>query len=818
MASDLPIVFLAFANAADEHLGLLKAESRDVLAALEPLQKEDLIAIRREESCEFGELYDGLIADGDRLVIFHYGGHADGEQLQFEGGSGGREGLARMLGQQSSLKLVFLNGCASQGHVKLLLDAGVPAVVATSVPIGDQKAQEFATAFYKALADGRSIPDAFETSRGFIEARYPAGNCSRPAFTTQTRQIGGLEKFLGTAPSLEWGLFTREDCGTDIAQWRLRDARALWLVQLADARGPVRGLDGAPLAIEHLLPRRTLPAVVCRVCRTTSTATTDLQTTCAVCGSGDVSMSTVSTGVADQQLAFSIAPEQARAQVLKQLGKAPPADPSSMIRLVPLWVPYWVFDAKTRSTLEAERGRISPAGDAAPALAWESVRDTIVLARDAYLANATAMTLYSDAAGPDWFWTLDQAAALKGLDRTHACLPLDRSMQSAFDDVAASLGNELDAEVVDRIGGVERRNVVTDTRYQELAARTVLLPHWCATVERAETRIDFLVNGATGAVRRLHLHGAIEVQHERTPPVTERTYEPSATPAVPSRAVSVFAGVGIGLMVGMMLGLAAPAGDGRSTVGYFIAAVGAGLAALLGVNDAHFSDAKGLRIGAFGLALVVAAPLGIFIRDHQLLSPGTAAPLSLADRKAEYLALGFQEPEVLEFLKQSIKTDGGAPAADSVRRTVAAVGGIPSALMSGSVLESTQCDALTSPPEQEVAMSTEDVIGNFTLKGGPGWTQLAGQAKELLRGGDQKQFLLMARDSVCGQQSSPTAAQCGKLQAISAGTENDLQRGFAEAGLESLFNRVQSEISASGRVASLRLLASTICKQGKANQ
>jgi hypothetical protein len=812
MAGELPIVFLAFANAANEHLGLLKAESRDVLATLEPLQKEGLIAVRREESCEFAELYAGLIADGDRLVIFHYGGHANGEQLQFEGGGGGREGLARMLGQQSSLKLVFLNGCASQGHAKVLLDAGVPAVIATSVPIGDQKAQEFATAFYKALAEGRSIPGAFETSRGFIEAKYPVEDRSRPAFTSQTRHIGGLDKFLGApAPVLEWGLFTREDCAEDIAQWLLRDARALWRVQLADARGPVRGLDGAPMAIEHLLPRRTLPAVVCRACGTTSTATTDPQTTCPVCGSGDMTMGTVNTGIADRKLAFSVTPEQARAVVLKQLGNDAVADPSSMIRLEPLFVPYWVFDAKTRSTLEAERGRISPAGNAVPALQWESVRDSIDLGRDAYIVSGTTTKLPTDPSGSDWFWALDQAVALHGLDRAHACLPLDRSIQSAFDDVAASLDQELDSEVVDRIGGVERRNVMIDTRYQELNARTILLPHWCATVQRAGTRIDLLVNGSTGAVRRLHLSGTIEAPHEGTLPVTERTYEPSASLRGPSRAVSVFAGVGIGLMVGMMLGLAAPAGDGRSTVGYFIAAVGAGLAALLGVNDAHFSDAKGLRIGAFGLALIVAAPLAIFIRDHQLLSPRSAAPPSLAERKAEYLALGFQEAEALEFLKQSITVDNGARRAV----VVAAAGAMPSALMSGSVLESTRCDALTGPPDQEAAMSLQDVIGNFTLKGGVGWTQLAQQAEKQLTGGDQKQLLLMARDAVCGQQQKPTAQQCSKLQAVSAGAEVDLQRGFADAGLESLFNRVQSSISASARVPSLRLLAGAICNQGK---
>ena len=73
------------------------------------------------------------MTNGDRLVVFHYGGHANGTLLQLEDGAESAVGLARLLGQMRSLKLVFLNGCATQGHAALLRDAGVPAVIATSV-------------------------------------------------------------------------------------------------------------------------------------------------------------------------------------------------------------------------------------------------------------------------------------------------------------------------------------------------------------------------------------------------------------------------------------------------------------------------------------------------------------------------------------------------------------------------------------------------------------------------------------------------------------------------------------------------------------
>ncbi|MEE4301783.1 MAG: hypothetical protein V2J24_20265, partial [Pseudomonadales bacterium] len=122
MAADAPIAFLAFANATDVHLQLLKSESRTLFEILEPLQAAGRIAIRREESCALDELYGDLVAGGERIVLFHYAGHADGDRLELEGGAGGREGMARLLGRLAGLKLVVLNGCATAGHVHALLD------------------------------------------------------------------------------------------------------------------------------------------------------------------------------------------------------------------------------------------------------------------------------------------------------------------------------------------------------------------------------------------------------------------------------------------------------------------------------------------------------------------------------------------------------------------------------------------------------------------------------------------------------------------------------------------------------------------------
>jgi hypothetical protein len=89
----------------------------------------------------------------DDLHLFHYSGHAGPTGLQLnQDGQAMRisfaGGLARMAGMASKLKLVFLNGCSTADQAAAFLDRGVPAVIATSKPLADQYAVEFARRFY----------------------------------------------------------------------------------------------------------------------------------------------------------------------------------------------------------------------------------------------------------------------------------------------------------------------------------------------------------------------------------------------------------------------------------------------------------------------------------------------------------------------------------------------------------------------------------------------------------------------------------------------------------------------------------------------
>ena len=160
MPTDRPVVFLAFADARSD-LSSLKVEGWSLKDQFDELKRRGVIAdVVVEEKASLERIYSVFQNYRDRIALFHFGGHADGDRLllqsAFELRPAYAEGLATLLGQQRGLKLVFLNGCSTRPQVKRLLDAGVPAVIATARPIDDAVATEFAVAFYQALTTGYS--------------------------------------------------------------------------------------------------------------------------------------------------------------------------------------------------------------------------------------------------------------------------------------------------------------------------------------------------------------------------------------------------------------------------------------------------------------------------------------------------------------------------------------------------------------------------------------------------------------------------------------------------------------------------------------
>ncbi len=167
-----PIIYLAFANERSGpngkgYLRNLGAELDGIRKALRPAELGGLIQVVFDPNAGINNILDTFATYRDQIAIFHYAGHAEDYRLILENVAedrneyAHREGLAKFLGNQKGLNLVFLNGCSTRDHALKINHAGIPAVIATSHQIHDLVATQFAVRFYTALAGGATLNRAW---------------------------------------------------------------------------------------------------------------------------------------------------------------------------------------------------------------------------------------------------------------------------------------------------------------------------------------------------------------------------------------------------------------------------------------------------------------------------------------------------------------------------------------------------------------------------------------------------------------------------------------------------------------------------------
>ncbi|MDX2246980.1 MAG: CHAT domain-containing protein [Bacteroidia bacterium] len=221
--SQRPVIFLAFANDQDAHLEKLKQEGKDIYRTLQARHDQQYIELYREESAAIDDIFYNFNRYKDRVAIFHYGGHASGTHLRLEDRDANAGGLAKMFGEQTALQLVVLNGCSTRNQVARLLEAGVKAVVATSVPINDGMASEFAVQLYHSLANGGSIRNAFNQAVAFLETKY--GNTQSAGIF---RSADWSEEPEAENVPMPWGLYVNPQAET-VLDWKLPDHKKVSL-------------------------------------------------------------------------------------------------------------------------------------------------------------------------------------------------------------------------------------------------------------------------------------------------------------------------------------------------------------------------------------------------------------------------------------------------------------------------------------------------------------------------------------------------------------------------------------------------------------
>jgi len=197
-----PVFLFSFANNSLKPLAQLTDEDHEIHEIFSPLASSGQIQIVRESFVTTKSISSSLKQND--ITLLHYSGHANGQSLLFLDQLAHATGIAHSLGRQKNLKFVFLNGCSTFPQVRLLLDQGVPAVLATSVKINDTRAKFFAISFYHSIALGKTIKVAFDQAVGDYITKF--GNTEPPKVYRDLLSFKKTEK-----SSFPWGLYVAND-------------------------------------------------------------------------------------------------------------------------------------------------------------------------------------------------------------------------------------------------------------------------------------------------------------------------------------------------------------------------------------------------------------------------------------------------------------------------------------------------------------------------------------------------------------------------------------------------------------------------------
>ncbi|MDX2306487.1 MAG: CHAT domain-containing protein [Microscillaceae bacterium] len=208
-----PIIYLSFANDKDGHLKYLKQESDEIEKIFRALDDKNTVKLKRQDQSTVDNIFETFTHYRNQIVIFHYGGHANSSQLILKDQRAGAKSIAQLISKQTNLKLVFLNGCATKNQVREFFQLGVKTLIATSVPVEDQKATEFAIQFYQALANGYTIQEAFKISTSKLAAKnlIQAGSVIIHRFSDPIPELNIVDE-------KPWGLYTLNDTNLD---WKI---------------------------------------------------------------------------------------------------------------------------------------------------------------------------------------------------------------------------------------------------------------------------------------------------------------------------------------------------------------------------------------------------------------------------------------------------------------------------------------------------------------------------------------------------------------------------------------------------------------------
>ena len=218
-----PVAMFTFANEQNgqSYLRNLPVEYQDLVAIFSAkIQSGQNLELVHRTNSTYRILLDLLQVQyhQERIVFFHFGGHAGNDGLQVEDDEGGSakmspEAIVSALSvHKNTLKFVFLNACHTQEIGRALLDAGIPVVIGTSSSVSDQVAIQLAVRFYKGISENLSVQQAWDQASLEVQD-YKTG---------QLRKASGVESAEEEETILPWVLMEQGNAAAEAAlAWTL---------------------------------------------------------------------------------------------------------------------------------------------------------------------------------------------------------------------------------------------------------------------------------------------------------------------------------------------------------------------------------------------------------------------------------------------------------------------------------------------------------------------------------------------------------------------------------------------------------------------
>lgn len=165
-----PVFFLT--NPSDNSLPAIHEELEDIVQLLEKEECIEKINIQWRSNVSINSFSSAVRSYKHRIVLFHYAGHANSQELLFTDKAAKAEGIAKFFSKQPYIHLAVLNGCSTQEQVGRLLKVGVPAVIATVEKVPDRQAATFSKVFYQEWIQNRqTITEAFKQATNHLRLK-----------------------------------------------------------------------------------------------------------------------------------------------------------------------------------------------------------------------------------------------------------------------------------------------------------------------------------------------------------------------------------------------------------------------------------------------------------------------------------------------------------------------------------------------------------------------------------------------------------------------------------------------------------------------